>query len=125
MIIVSTALALIKRSPSRIWIASVTLERRTPSIMERKSWVMGNSLRDAHCHQSASKIRRALSRRSHAGCASVVQTKVIEGVPDPKHISTSYIERSNLTLPMHNRRFTRLTNAFSKKFEAHVHMVAL
>jgi IS1 family transposase len=49
----------------------------------------------------------------------------IEGEPDPKHVSTSYIERSNLTMRMHNRRFTRLTNAFSKKFESHVHMVAI
>lgn len=53
------------------------------------------------------------------------QTRVVEGNPDPAHISTSYIERSNLTLRMHNRRFTRLTNAFSKKFLSHVHMVAI
>ncbi len=49
----------------------------------------------------------------------------IEGEPDAKHVSTSYIERNNLTMRMHNRRFTRLTNAFSKKFESHVHMVAI
>ena len=41
------------------------------------------------------------------------------------HVSTSYSERANLTMRMHMRRFTRLTNAFSKKFENHAHMVAI
>jgi hypothetical protein len=49
----------------------------------------------------------------------------IEGNPDPKHISTSYAERQNLTMRMQMRRVTRLTNAFSKKFENHMHMVAI
>ena len=47
------------------------------------------------------------------------------GKPDIANVSTSYAERSNLTMRMHNRRFTRLTNAFSKKFESHAHMVAI
>lgn len=49
----------------------------------------------------------------------------ITGNPDPKHISTSYAERQNLTMRMHMPRFTRLTNAFSKKVENHACAVAL
>lgn len=51
--------------------------------------------------------------------------RVIEGDPDQTKISTSYVERSNLSIRMQNRRFTRLTNAFSKKFQNHVHALAL
>lgn len=66
----------------------------------------------------------AAGRYSPADCIGTKTYKIV-GNPDDKHISTSYIERSHLTLRMHNRRFTRLTNAFSKKFMSHVHMVAL
>jgi len=47
------------------------------------------------------------------------------GNPDPKHISTSFVERQNLTMRLHMRRFTRLTNAFSKKIEHHVASLAI
>ncbi len=66
----------------------------------------------------------AKGRYSPAECTGIKKTR-IEGDPDEKHISTSYVERSNLTMRMPNRRFTRLTNAFSKKFENHAHMVAI
>jgi IS1 family transposase len=66
----------------------------------------------------------AKGRYSPAECIGA-HKQPIEGNPDPKHISTSYAERSNLSVRMHTRRFTRLTNAFSKKIENHAHSVAL
>ncbi len=63
-------------------------------------------------------------RYSPAECIGAVKHRV-EGNPDPKYVSTSYSERSNLSVRMHTRRFTRLTNAFSKKIENHAHSVAL
>ena len=66
----------------------------------------------------------ALGRYSPGECVGAEKRRV-EGKPDPKHISTSFAERQNLTMRMQMRRFTRLTNAFSKKAENHYHMVCL
>ncbi|MBI5912337.1 MAG: IS1 family transposase [Betaproteobacteria bacterium] len=63
-------------------------------------------------------------RYSPAECTGTMKRKII-GNPDEQHVSTSFVERQNLTMRMAMRRFTRLTNAFSKKIENHAHAVAL
>jgi hypothetical protein len=64
------------------------------------------------------------ARYSPSACTGCIR-KGISGAPDAEHISTSFVERQNLTMRMSMRRFTRLTNGFSKKIDNHAHNVAL
>lgn len=73
----------------------------------------------------ASEDASATARRYSPNKVTAQEVRVVFGSPDPEKISTSYVERNNLTMRMSMRRFTRLTNAFSKKVANHAAMVSL
>lgn len=114
---------------SRLQITSDGLSAYIDAIV--KQWPLRNDVDYAeeikvyaNSSQPGMSPNAAASRYSPGRVASVQHIPRL-GMPIDKHISTAYMERRNLTLRMQNRRFTRLTNGFSKKFEMHRHMLAL
>lgn len=109
------------RLATRVQITTDGLAAYSPAIEGAFGWNGTDFAQLVKVYESVSGVP---GRYSPPVCVGAEKVWVM-GVPDPDHVSTSYVERQNLTMRMGMRRFTRLSNAFSKKVENHAHAVAL